>query len=73
MIRFSENFFKAVLEAALIRILSQNPQSSHPVYMPASCYPMRGCAVIGVTFLGPNTAGLAWCSIPGVGVYQESS
>ena len=55
-----------------MRMLSQNPRSSFLVYMPASCDPVRNCAVIGAIFLDPKIAGLSWCTIPGVSVYQES-
>ena len=71
--RFCENFCEANREAALKRMLSQNQRSSLLVCMPASCYPMRDCAVFGVTFLGPSRAALSWCTRPGMIVYQEPS
>ena len=68
-----QNFFKAFREAALIKILSQKLLSSLLVNIPASWDPGKEWTATGETSLGPNTAGLSWCTMPGVSVYHESS
>ena len=70
---FCENFFKAFLEATLIKILSQKLLSSPLVYIPASWDPGKGWTATGETSLGPNTAGLSGRTTPGVSLHHESS
>ena len=66
-----ENFCKAFLEAALIRILSQNSDNCAHVYIPASPAPPNALLDTAVTSFGPNTAGRFLCSRVGVLVNHE--
>ena len=43
------------------------------MYSPACWEPGKEWTATGETSLGPNTAGISWCTMPGVSVYQESS
>ena len=68
-----ENFCKAFLEAALIRIMSQNSNNCARVYIPASPAPPKTLLDTGNTSFNQNTAGRFVCSRVGVLVNQEFS
>ena len=66
-----ENFCKAFLEAALIRILAQNSDNCARVSISASRAPPNALLDTGVTSFGLNTAGRFLCSRKSVIVNHE--